>query len=402
MGPLTLPLLECEDAAWFREAETLPAAARTAARAIAHRAGLLPERVAEVGLAVSEAATNLRRHAVDGSLLLRLVRTDTEAALEFVTLDSGPGMADVPHALTDGVSSGGTLGIGLGAISRLADTFDLLSVPGEGTLMTARFWNRTPGGRRAAAVREPVVAGITRPMSGQDHCGDAWAARSVRPGPPAAPADGGAGVHRVAHPAGGLDWSVLTGSAPRPRPVPREERPHPAAPPAQTTGFLVVFCDGLGHGPLAARATRTAVEAFRRSPARSPEGVLADIHREMRSGRGGAVAVALVEPAENRVTFCGVGNIATFVVDPHSGTRRSLPSAPGIVGHQMPTLHTVRHELPPGSAVVMHSDGLTDRWQVPGLARALSHLPVTAAALLLRDAGVRRDDAGVLVAKGLW
>ncbi|KDN81224.1 SpoIIE family protein phosphatase [Kitasatospora cheerisanensis] len=163
-----------------------------------------------------------------------------------------------------------------------------------------------------------------------------------------------------------------------------------------------MFCDGLGHGPLAARATSDAVAAFHRSAAHTPDQVLADLHRALRAGRGGAIAVALVEPAERRLTFCGVGNVSAFVVDTATGARRALPSAPGIVGHQMTAPHTVRQELAPGSAVVLHSDGLTGRWRAADLPGLFSHLPVTAAALLLREAGVRRDDAGVAVAKGAW
>ncbi|MFJ1755511.1 SpoIIE family protein phosphatase [Kitasatospora sp. NPDC088134] len=391
MVPLNPALTECEDTVWFRHSDSLPAAARGAARQLAHRIGLLPERAGEVALAVSEAATNLRRHAVDGAMVLRVVRTDTEAALEFVTVDSGPGMADVPAALADGYSSGPTLGIGLGAVARLADAFDLHSLPGRGTVLTARFWNRTPAGRAAAAAGEPVAAGLTRPMSGQELCGDAWAVRPVLAGgpvtapvPPPAPAVAG----------GRFDWSVLTDRAPR----------HPLSPGPRdpSGGFVLMLCDGLGHGPLAARAASDAVAAFHRCATDRPDQVLAELHRALRSGRGGAVAVALVEPAAARLTFCGVGNVSAFVVDPAAGTRRSLPSAPGIVGHQLPTPHTVRQELPPGSAVVLHSDGLTDRWRgsdVPGL---FAHRPVTAAALLLREAGVRRDDAGVVVAKGSW
>ncbi|MEU3498812.1 ATP-binding SpoIIE family protein phosphatase [Kitasatospora cineracea] len=394
MGPVTPALAVCEDTAWFRHSDSLPAAARSAARQLAHRIGLLPERAAEAALAVSEAATNLRRHAVDGAMVLRVVRTDTEAALEFLTVDSGPGMADVPAALADGYSSDRTLGIGLGAVARLADAFDLHSLPGRGTVLTARFWNRTPAGR-AAAAGEPVVAGLTRPMSGQELCGDAWAVRALGPAGAAAP-PAEAPDPAVGAPAERLDWSVLTNRAPR---------PHAAPGPGQPGGdgaFLLMFCDGLGHGPLAARAASDAVAAFHRSCAHQPEQVLADLHRVLRGGRGGAAAVALVEPAAARLTFCGVGNVSAFVVDTATGARRSLPSSPGIVGHQLPSAHTVRQALPPGSAVVLHSDGLTDRWKAADVPGLFSHLPVTAAALLLREAGVRRDDAGVVVAKGSW
>ena len=48
----------------------------------------------------------------------------------------------------------------------------------------------------------------------------------------------------------------------------------------------------------------------------------------------------------------------------------------------------------------MHSDGVTDKWRLadyPGL--AAGHTPLVVATTLLRDAGVRRDDATVLVAR---
>ncbi|MFD9593342.1 ATP-binding SpoIIE family protein phosphatase [Kitasatospora sp. NPDC059973] len=395
MGPVSAVLLGSEDVAWFRDERSMPAAARGAAAALARRIGLGDQRAAEVALAVSEAATNLCRHAVDGALLLRVVRTATDAGLEFVTVDAGPGMADVSRALTDGVSSASTLGIGLGAISRLADTFDVHSLPGRGTVLAARFWTR----KAAAAARvagEPVVAGLTRAISGEEVCGDAWAARSVAApggGPGVA---GGGGVAR-----GSLSWAALAGvdapAAPRAASV-REER----GAVEDCDALLLMFCDGLGHGPLAARASRAAVDAFHASRATRPDAVLMDIHRALSAGRGGAVAVVSIGLSAGRVLFCGVGNVSTFVLDPATGGRRSLPSAPGIVGHHLPSLRTVEQDLPAGSAVVMHSDGLTERWRPADLPGLLGHIPLVAAGQLLREAGVRRDDAGVLVARGAW
>ncbi|WP_299538487.1 ATP-binding SpoIIE family protein phosphatase [uncultured Streptomyces sp.] len=405
MGPLTLPVLDAQDIAWFRDAESLPAAARGAASALARRIGFDEQRCAEVALAVSEAGTNLRRHAVDGTLLLRVVRTADDAGVECVTIDSGPGMADVPHSLTDGVSSAGTLGIGLGAISRLADTIDIHSLPDRGTVLAARFWTKEAA-RRAAALGEPVVAGLTRPITGEETCGDVWAARAV-----GAPEQEAAAARRPARQPSApdpLDWTALTGFRPSAGDARRtpDRTPRPAGAPDTDTdvepALLLMFCDGLGHGPLAARAADAAAAAFRDGTARHPEGVIAEIHRALRGGRGGAVAVVRIEPQTRTVSFCGVGNVSTFVVDADAGTRRSLLSAPGIVGHQMPTLRTVRQELPRGSGVIMHSDGLTERWQPKNLPGLLAHSPLVAAALLLREAGIRRDDAGVAVAKGAW
>ncbi|MFJ8043332.1 ATP-binding SpoIIE family protein phosphatase [Kitasatospora sp. NPDC096147] len=409
MGAVRPVLTASEDVAWYRDEPSLPAAARGAAAALARRIGLGDQRAAEVALAVSEAATNLCRHAVDGSLLLRVVRTPSEAGLEFVTVDAGPGMADVPHALTDGTSSAGTLGIGLGAISRLADSFDLHSLPGRGTVLAARFWAR-PAGPRARAEQGPPVAGLTRPISGEQICGDAWAARPAAGGVAGEAAEPVAAHRATAAPA--LSWAALTGLTGPSGPTGRSPgpdrpglRPAPTARPtgpADPDALLVMLCDGLGHGPLAARASQDAVAAFHESRAVRPETVLADVHRALRGGRGGAVAVALIRPAARRLLFCGVGNVSTYLLDPAAGTRRALVSAPGIVGHHLPPLHSVELELPAGSAVVMHSDGLTDRWRSDDLPGLLDHTPLVAAAQLLREAAVRRDDAGVLVAKGPW
>ncbi len=235
----TTTLLESEDLAWFRDGPSLSVAARGAATALARRIGLSSHRAGEIALAVTEAATNVQRHAEDGALLLRVVRSGDTAGVEFLTVDSGPGMTNVSAALADGTSSAGTLGIGLGAVSRLADRFDLHSVPGRGTVMAARFWPRTGDGRAAVSFPdESIAAGVTRPISGETVCGDAWAVRAVD-------GDGG-GEHPV---------------------------------------LLVMLCDGLGHGPLAERASQAAVRAFHATQDLSPEGVLGAVHRALR-GRG--------------------------------------------------------------------------------------------------------------------
>ncbi len=348
----TTTILDGEDVSWFRDGPSLPAAARGAAAALARRLGLSSHRAAEVALAVTEAATNVQRHAVDGALLLRVVRDAGEAGVEFLTVDSGPGMRDVPASLADGTSSAGTLGIGLGAVSRLADHFDLHSVPGRGTVMTAQFWPRAVDGRVVVATPgASPAAGVTRPISGESVSGDAWAVRTA--------ADGG---HR---------------------PV-----------------VLVMLCDGLGHGPLAARASQAAVKAFHSTLDLSPAGILNAVHLALRETRGGAVAVARIEPDAGRLLYCGIGNVSGFLVT--GDGRRALLSAPGIVGAHMRRLRTFEEQLPDHGALVMHSDGLTERWDPRSLPGLLHHSPLVMAGQLLREAGVRRDDASVVVVKGAW
>ncbi|SCE25786.1 Anti-sigma regulatory factor (Ser/Thr protein kinase) [Streptomyces sp. SolWspMP-sol7th] len=171
-----------EDVAWLRVDVALPAAARSAAAQLCHRLGFGTRRTSEVALAVTEAATNLQRHAGDGSLLLRLVRTPDEAALEFLALDSGPGISDVAYSLRDGASSAGTLGVGLGTIARLADSFGIHSLPGRGTVLTARFWpDRGAGAAPARTARRGAGRGrsAARPCAGTRGRRGRWRRRTT-------------------------------------------------------------------------------------------------------------------------------------------------------------------------------------------------------------------------------
>ncbi len=399
-------LTDCEDVAWFRDE---PEAARGAAAALGRRIGLTEHRTAELVLAVAELTTNITKHAVDGSLLLRVLRTEDVAGVEVVVVDGGPGMADVAAALRDGMSTAGTLGIGLGAVQRLADTFHIHSQRGLGTVQVARFWPRP---LHRSTTGEPAVGGITRPIAGEQVCGDAWAAR-----PDTAEQDTHRDPVRTGPPAGTdplpLDWSDLTGTRPpgrrlqppqRPRipslVTPRASRSVPvrAAAPGPGRGTLVMSCDGLGHGPMASLAAKAAVQAFRTGTARTPEQAMEQIHRALRGTRGAAVAIARLEP-DGRVLFCGTGNITAALVTQDS--RANLLSHPGIVGHQMHQLRTYEQHLPGHGVLVMHSDGLSDRWTSADLAGVLHHPPALIATALLRLAGTRRDDASAVIAKAV-
>ncbi|WP_308012101.1 ATP-binding protein [Actinacidiphila acidipaludis] len=341
--------VEAGEVVWLRTDEALASAGRRAAAELARRVGLGQDRSGDLALAVTEAATNLQRHSVDGALALRVTARGDQADIEMLALDSGPGIAELSVALRDGSSTAGTLGVGLGAIRRLADTFAIHSLPGRGTGLYASF--AAPAVPDAPSVPAPVeIAGLTRPISGETQCGDTWAARGQQ---------------------------GETGD--------------------QAASLLVMMCDGLGHGPLAARAGDEARLAFRESRAGDPAGVLADIHKRLRSTRGAAVAVARVDIAARRVTLCGAGNIAALVMA-ETG-RQTLVSTPGIVGHNVGRPHTYEAALPRGAALVMHSDGLRSRWQPGDFPGLLAVTPALIAGQLLWQAGTHRDDAAVVVVK---
>ncbi|MGY4998792.1 SpoIIE family protein phosphatase [Streptomyces sp. 900105245] len=330
------------DVCWLRSDIALAAAARRQAGLLARSICLSEERVARFELCVTEMATNLLKYADDGSLALRVVRVRDRVGVECLSMDSGPGIDDVERALRDGTSASGSLGIGMGAIERLADVSGIHSLRGRGTVVQARFWADGQVPPRGPADTD----GLTRPISGEQVCGDTWAVRAV----------------------------VSDGAE----------------------ALLLMMCDGLGHGPLAARVADLAGEAFRDSRHSRPETVLQDVHNSLRGTRGAAVAIALLDPAGQRVQLCGAGNISALVAS--EGTRTGLLSMPGIVGAQLPRPRCFEAAFPPGAALVMHSDGLSDRWKPADFPGLFTQNPSLVAAQILNQAAVRRDDAGIVVA----
>ncbi len=330
-------VVHAEDVAWMRvEDDTGPGTVRRRAVELAQQMGLDESRTGHIAIVATELATNLVKHAQQGIVVLRVLRRGGVGGVELIALDQGPGMRDVSALFGDGTSTTGTLGIGLGAVRRLASRYDVHSVPGRGTVVTASFWQGAPG-------FEDLTAGLTRTLAGETECGDACVVQPT------------------------------------------------------ADGWLLLAVDGLGHGPLAARAATAATRIFRESREVSPRGLMAELDRGLSSTRGAAAAIGRLDVPGGRLTYTGIGNIAGRIVT--SDGSRSLVSHPGIVGHNVRATRETTYDLAPGSWVVLHSDGLRESWDTADYPGILEHSPLVLAATLIRDAGVRRDDASVLVTR---
>ncbi|MEU7822833.1 ATP-binding SpoIIE family protein phosphatase [Catellatospora sp. NPDC049111] len=322
---------------WFRldDASAVGAVRRFAVE-LAGSVDLGERKSADIAIIATELASNLVKHAEDGTLLVRPVRHDDTVGVEIVSIDSAPGMADLAAMYEDGRSTTGTLGIGLGAVSRLADRMEGYSAPGRGSVLTAQLWRE--------AVPPPAWAdGLTRPLTGETVSGDCHAVRTI-------------GDRRQ-----------------------------------------VMVCDGLGHGPLAAAAAQTAFNLFHTAPDGPPATVVERLHRGMSHTRGAALTVAEIDPDAGLVRTCGMGNVAATVLT--AGTRRGMVSMPGIAGHGKAVIREFEHPFGPDSLLVMHSDGVSDKWRLDADPGLVVRSPLLIAATVLRDAGVRRDDACVLAAR---
>ena len=310
--------------------------ARRTALALAQSVSLPDALCGKIEITVTEAGTNLLKHAGHGKIILRVIGDRT---LEMLAVDKGPGMAEPDKCLRDGYSSAGTAGTGLGAISRLPQIFDIYSQPGRGTVVLAQF--SAPS--KPTPKPSLVLGAICVPLMEGEACGDNWSL--------------------VEH--------------------------------ASRTQLLLA--DGIGHGVLAAQAAERAVETFEKSPHRSPAASVEAMHSPLRSTRGASLAVAEIDPLNGVIRFSGVGNISGTILN--GETTRSMVSHNGTVGHEMPRVQEFQYPWHADSTLVLHSDGLLSRWKLNGYPGLMARHPSIIAAVLHRDFQRGRDDVTVLVGR---
>jgi len=161
----------------FRVADEADAGAvrRHAARCADER-GAAPTAKAHAELVATELSTNLVRHAKPGGWVL--VRPVPPGGMEFLAVDHGPGIDDLPAALSGHSPAPGGLGRGLAAVQRASTCFDVDTGPGRGTTVLSIVDGTA--GRDWAGVSVGIM----------EFCGDGWAVAEVPEGLAVAVVDG--------------------------------------------------------------------------------------------------------------------------------------------------------------------------------------------------------------------
>lgn len=314
------------------------AEARRAAVALASSLGFDESRAGAVALAVTEAATNLIKHATRGEILVGRIARGDAAGMEFYVLDRGPGMANVAVSLRDGESSAGSPGLGLGSLSRITTGFDVYSQRGKGTVLHFEIWPKPQSPQGADCVH---AAAVCVPKSGEQVAGDTWLVREAK---------------------------------------------------GRT---VLLVADGLGHGPDAAAAAAAARKFVWDHWEQEPAEIIDGMHHALRSTRGAAAAVVSLNAASEVGAYCGVGNIACST---HAGAvSRNLVSHNGTLGHHARKIQEFSFPFPVGALLVAHSDGIGTRWDVGNYAGLEGRSPALIAGAIYRDHQRGRDDATVVV-----
>ncbi|HEY1805850.1 MAG TPA: SpoIIE family protein phosphatase [Terracidiphilus sp.] len=316
--------------------ETSVGEVRRAARLAADRLDLDEERAGTLALLATEASRNTLIHGGGGQVILAGAGTGADSVVRVLALDKGSGISNIAQAMSDGFSTAGTMGGGMGAMKRMAGKFEVFTGQG-GTIVMIELGAAPPPSDRL------LVAGIALPYPGEKTCGDGW-------------------------------WAHQT---------------------SDRTSILIA--DGLGHGLGAFEAAQEALATFKQRLDLAPGEILSYMHDALRKTRGAVAAIAEIRPKDHRLVYAGVGNTSCVVLA--GADSRSLVSHNGTLGITAPRIQEFHATWPPDGVLVMHSDGIQSKWDLTPYRGLLARHPAVIGAALIRDFRRQRDDASVIVIK---
>jgi len=90
--------------------------------------------------AASELVRNMLKYGGGGEILIEAITKTPHAGIRVTFADNGPGIVDIKKAMTDGYSTGKSLGLGLPGAKRLVNEFEIESEVGKGTTVKIIRW----------------------------------------------------------------------------------------------------------------------------------------------------------------------------------------------------------------------------------------------------------------------
>lgn len=278
---------------------------------IAQRLGLAELKIENMLLVASELVSNNIKYA--GGRGMIQVWQQPGPVLDLVSLDYGPGIANLEHAEQDGFSTGNTLGKGLGSVRRLSDELFIFTQQHDtgsktkwsGTVFLARFF---PQNGKATGKREPLpgfrLGMFSRAYSNSRFNGD-----------------------RIYLNLDGkrLNWLHL---------------------------------DGLGHGESAQKTTASLAAHLVQEY--SPGAVLTAVDHQLEGTRGAVAVAGAIDLAQHTVQIVGVGDMHAHVYDKKHID--DVPFVPGILGREHRTMSLFQAKFGKQSLVITASDGIRRNW----------------------------------------
>lgn len=114
--------------------------ARRVGRDFVRKIGFSEIDQARIITAISELARNIYIYAKQGEIYFKQINDNHREGICIIAVDQGPGILDINKVMEDGYSTVGGLGVGLPAVKRLMDEFELRADPGQGTKVKVIKW----------------------------------------------------------------------------------------------------------------------------------------------------------------------------------------------------------------------------------------------------------------------
>lgn len=310
-----------------------------------------------VATIASELGANIVKYAGRGSL--RICRAERMHALDLDVWaeDQGPGIEDIDRAMSDSFSTGGTLGLGLPGVKRMADEFWIRSQRGQGTLVFARKTIRRSPSARSGGMATPGLSRSAKLSTGKSERYSYAVALRPYPGNPFC----------------GDAACVL-------------ERPE---------GCLMAIVDASGHGRAASQVAHTVTETLMQHSSQPLSTLFQRVHDALQATAGAALGLMLLDASRAQGCYAAIGN--TRVARLSGQTRWTGIARDGVLGSRLPTLQVQEFSLQRGDRIGMWTDGIPD---FDGRKLVEQHRlkdPKDLAALLVQDLGRPYDDACCLV-----
>lgn len=291
----------------------------------------------KISIILTELSTNLIKHTTTGGKILFKVSEEDNYTL-IIAVDKGNGIKNIADSLRDGYSTSGTMGGGLGAVKRMSHFFDIYSSSDGTIVLSVSYFNKQ------ADHKFLNFGSINIAKSGEDVSGDNFGYRELN----------------------------------------------------KKKYFIIA--DGLGHGYNAAEASHEAINGFNKHNKENLTLLLEELNGRLRTTRGAAVSVVQLDKETYTLKYAGIGNVNSVIIYPDL-SYKTLISNNGIVGHEFRKTNEYQYAWRNNSLLVMHSDGLTNKWNLSKYPGIINRSPYIIAALLFRDFTRGNDDSTVLVFK---
>jgi serine phosphatase RsbU (regulator of sigma subunit) len=162
-------------------------------------------------------------------------------------------------------------------------------------------------------------------------------------------------------------------------------------------GWLLAVVDVLGHGE-EAHQLACIIEAWLAEHAsRDVVGLMERLHRRLRGTRGAAASLCFVAQS-GKAEYVGTGNT---LLRRFGSAETRLVSKDGVLGQSMRTPHLQSLELAPEDLLLLHTDGISERFGLKDYPALQHHEPRVVARSVLKRFAKEYDDATCLVLRYL-